>query len=105
MPFLLDHHQIYLNIFKIIRNPLLHDFIDFFINFKEKFNSQSNDTKIDINEYINNIENVSQEILVTMVFDIKTNNEEIEKKANDIIKILKVDDIDQYIKNIRDKIN
>ena len=67
----------YLNIFKIVRKPFIYEFINYFRSIEEKFGTQSSDTKIDINEYLNEIENINQEIVIVMTFKILCKNQKI----------------------------
>ena len=72
----------YINIFKIIRTPFIYEFIKYFKNIDEKFNKQNIETKLDINEYLEEIEEISQEIIIIMIFKIETNEEDLIKKRN-----------------------
>jgi hypothetical protein len=67
----------YLNIFNVIRTPFLYDFINFFKEFKEKYSMQNNDTKVDLDDYFEEIEDISQEIVIIMLFNIQHKIEEI----------------------------
>ena len=89
----------YINIFNIIRIPLFYDFIKYFKTIKEKFNNQETESKININEYLEQIENISQEIIIIMVFNIETTLNEIEEKKNIFIKYLKINNMDIEIFN------
>lgn len=89
----------YLNIFKIIRTPILIDFVKYFINFKEN-REQSNDSKSHLNDYFENIENVSQEIIISMIFNIETNCENLIKQSEIIKLTLKINNMDKEIFNL-----
>lgn len=88
----------YINIFKIVRTPFLYEFISYFKNMDEKFNRQNTETKIGLNDYLEEIEEISQEILIVMVFNIKSDIKEIEEEAEKIMKIIEVIDIDSLIR-------
>ncbi len=83
----------YINIFKIVRKPFLYDFMSYFENIDEKFNRQNTETKINLDDYLEEIEEISQEILIIMVFEIKTSKKEIVKEAERIIKMIEISDI------------
>lgn len=83
----------YINIFKIVRKPFLYDFMNYFENIDEKFNRQNTETKINLDDYLEEIEEISQEILIIMVFEIKTSKKEIVKEAERIIKMIEISDI------------
>jgi hypothetical protein len=71
----------YINMFKIINKPLLHDFTEFFKKrIKEIFDKQNTNTKMNIDDYITQTEHISQEIEIEMVFVINTNKNEILEK-------------------------
>jgi len=89
-----------INIFKIIRIPVFSDFVNYFINIKEKYNSQSNDTKLMLNDYNEQTENISQEIIITMIFNIKTSINEIELQKNELLELLKINNMDTKIFDI-----
>ena len=74
----------YINIFKLVRNPILYDFLSYFLTINENFNKQSTDTKINLDDYIESMEETSQEIIIIMVFKITTKHNQIEKKSKKI---------------------
>lgn len=78
----------YINIFKMVRVPILVDLLEFFKKIKNniELKEQSIDTKLNINDYNSNIEIVSQEIIINMVYNIKTEKNVINKN---VIKELK----------------
>lgn len=45
----------YINIYKLIRIGLLHDFVEFFNNFEKNIEQSNTESKIAINDYINAI--------------------------------------------------
>ena len=91
----------YINIFKIIRTPFIYEFIKYFRNIDEKFNKQNIETKLDINEYLEEIEEISQEIIIIMIFKIETNEEELIKKRNNLIKLFKFSYTDKMFENMK----
>ena len=91
----------YINIFKIIRTPFIYEFIKYFKNIDEKFNKQNIETKLDINEYLEEIEEISQEIIIIMIFKIETNEEDLIKKRNNLIKLFKFSYTDKMFENMK----
>lgn len=91
----------YINIFKIIRTPFIYEFIKYFKNIDEKFNKQNIETKLDINEYLEEIEEISQEIIIIMIFKIETSEEDLIKKRNDLIKLFKFSYTDEMFENMK----
>lgn len=87
----------YLNIFKIVREPLLFDFVNYFKSIKEKISNQNTDTKLNINEYWESEENISQEIIIIMVFNIETTEEELNIKKEEIKKQIKIAGIEETV--------
>jgi hypothetical protein len=69
----------YINIFKIIRKPFLYDFVKYFKSIDEKYGSQNSETKLNLDDYFNQIDEISQEILIIMVFNIESKRDEIMK--------------------------
>ena len=91
----------YINIFKIIRTPFIYEFIKYFKNIDEKFNKQNIETKLDINEYLEEIEEISQEIIIIMIFKIETNEEDLIKKRDNLIKLFKFSYTDEMFENMK----
>lgn len=91
----------YINIFKIIRTPFIYEFIKYFKNIDEKFNKQNIETKLDINEYLEEIEEISQEIIIIMIFKIETSEEDLIKKRNNLIKLFKFSYTDEMFENMK----
>lgn len=87
----------YINIFKIIRKPFLYDFVKYFKSIYEKHSSQSSTTRLDLDDYFNQINEISQEILIIMVFDIESKKDEIIKVKEVIKRSLEVNDMDKEI--------
>ena len=87
----------YLNIFKIVRTPTFYEFIKYFKKINEKFDRQNSDTKMNISDYLEKTENISQKIIIIMVFDIETKVEEIKEKSEIFLKMLKINKIDEEI--------
>lgn len=94
----------YLNIFNLIRKATFYEFIKYFINFKKRVETQGPDTKLNINEYLNKIENVSQSVFIKMIFNIDTSIEELEKEKKKYYRLLTVGNIHQeIIKSVKDE--
>lgn len=91
----------YINIFKIIRTPFIYEFIKYFKNIDEKFNKQNIETKLDINEYLEEIEEISQEIIIIMIFKIETSEEDLIEKRNNLIKLFKFSYTDEMFENMK----
>jgi hypothetical protein len=94
----------YVNVYKIIRNPSPIEFFSYFLKFKENFSEQSNDTKINLNDYFVEIDTFSQKILIEMDFKIKATILEIKEKKEELKKKYLLDDslydlINDIIKN------
>ncbi len=87
----------YLNIFKLVRNPNLNDFVEYLKTIKEKLGSQNTDTKMHLDDYFEEEIEISQEIEIKMIFSIETNINEIEKEQKRLINIMKITEIDKEI--------
>jgi hypothetical protein len=75
----------------------LYDFVKYFKDVDEKYNSQSSTTKLDLDDYFNQVNEISQEILIIMVFDIESKEEEILIVSNKIRETLKINNMDKEI--------
>ena len=62
----------YINIFKLIRKGTYSDFVEFFRDIEKKYSKQNIDTKMNIDCYIEELENYTQKIQIKMVFKITT---------------------------------
>jgi hypothetical protein len=87
----------YINVFKIIRKPFLYDFVKYFKNIDDKYNSQGSETKLNLDDYFSQINELSQEILIIMVFNIESKEDEILMMSKKIKETLKVNDMDKEI--------
>jgi hypothetical protein len=87
----------YINIFKIIRKPFLYDFVKYFKSIDEKYVSQNSETKLNLDDYFNQIDEISQEILIIMVFNIESKRDEIMKIKEIIKESLKINNMDKEI--------
>lgn len=87
----------YINIFKIIRKPFLYDFVKYFKSIDEKYGSQNSETKLNLDDYFNQIDEISQEILIVMVFNIESKKDEIMKIKEIIKESLKINSMDKEI--------
>jgi len=93
----------YINIFKIVRNPMTFDFMEYFLKFEEKFEEQNTDSKVSVNEYIGETRNVSQSICITMMFKIETTLEELLIKKNSLLTQNDKKEMTEMINEIRQK--
>ncbi len=84
----------YINIFKLVRIPILYDFVKYFKEIEEKFENQNIETKINVSDYIQETQQISQEIIIEMVFDIKCSIEEIEEIKKTLIESIKINKVD-----------
>jgi hypothetical protein len=75
----------------------LYDFVKYFKDVDEKYNSQSSTTKLDLDDYFNQVNEISQVILIIMVFDIESKEEEILIMSNKIRETLKINNMDKEI--------
>ena len=91
----------YINIFKLVRTPFIYEFVKYFKNIDEKFNKQNTETKIDINEYLEEIDEISQEIIIIMVFKIETKEEDLLREATNLAKLFKLGYSDEMFNNIK----
>lgn len=87
----------HINIFKIVRTPFIYEFLKYFKKIEERFGQQANDTKSNINDYLEEVENISQEIIINMVFQIRTNLIELNEKKKNILFMIKLNNVDQDI--------
>lgn len=84
----------YINIYSLVREPIFYEFLKYFKNFKNKFNEQNLDTKLNINDYFSEIENISQEIILTLIFKPQITIKIIEEKQKKLFnKILTFEDL------------
>lgn len=90
----------YINIFKLIRSPQLYDFVRYFLKFEEKFDSQSSNTKMDIDDYLFQTVEISQEIIITTIFKILVTEKELHAKKEMLMKMLQINNIDREIFDI-----
>lgn len=87
----------YINIFNLVRVPTFYEFIKYFLKIEEKFDTQDTNTRIDLTDYIYGTENLSQEIIIIMVFKIVSEKKEVEKTQKLLIETLKAGGIDKRI--------
>jgi hypothetical protein len=90
----------YINISHLVKVPTFYEFIKFFLKIKKKSCLQGVDTKLNINDYVSKIENISQAILINMVFDVESDLKEITKKTEIYFNLLKINNMDVEIFNI-----
>jgi len=90
----------YINISNLVKAPIFYEFIKFFINIKKNSYLQNTDTKLNINDYLSRIENISQSLIITMVFNIDSTLEEVERKKEVYRNFLKINNMDVEIFNV-----
>lgn len=90
----------YINIFTIVRVPVFYEFVKYFKSIKKNIEEQNVETKIDINEYLSKIENVSQEVIITMIFNIESTEKDIKIKKDMFKQLIKINNMDIEIFNI-----
>ena len=93
----------YINIFKIVRMPTLYDFIQYFCTINERFDSQNTETNINIDDYLHQTNNISQEISIIMIFDVLHNKKEITEMSKKLYNLLKIDGANERIFKIVNK--
>ena len=93
----------YINIFNLVRIPSFYDFVKYFKNINTKFSTQETETKINLNDYLIETENISQEIILILVFNIETSIEEIQKKEKILLKYLEINNMQNEIFSILEK--
>lgn len=76
----------YINIFNLCRTYTTYEIINYFKNFKKNYDIQNTNTTLNINEYITETQNISQELYIIFLFNIKTNKLKINTLKNKIIK-------------------
>lgn len=84
----------YINIYKITYDPIFTDIESYFNKIKNMVdkNYQSMNTKLDINDYLNNGESYDQEIIVTMYYEIDISKEYLKYDVDKKVKIIKMMD-------------
>lgn len=90
----------YINIFNLIRSPNFYEFMKYFLTIRNRTQSQNVETKLNIDDYLNRNENISQKIIIIMVFKIESNIDELSSKVEKLISIIKMTDIDDFINDI-----
>lgn len=93
----------YINIFKIVRVPILYDFLEYFLTIEERFDVQNTETKMNLEDYMEKTDYISQEIIIIMVFKIQINIKELNKKKNLVLKLIKneIEIFDEICKEIK----
>ena len=86
-----------INVFNLVRIPNLYEFANYFKRIENMYDSQNVDTKISLNDYFTQTENISQEIIITMVFEIESKVEDVEKTRNTLLKSLKMSGSDKEV--------
>lgn len=93
----------YINIFNLIRVPTFYEFVKYFWTFEKRMSQQSNDTDPKINDYLWQSEEISQKIIIIMVFEIKSTKIEIDNKAKFLLESIKINEMDKEIFTILKK--
>lgn len=83
-----------INIFNLVRLPDLYNFVNYIKKIEKNFDSQNTETKMHLDDYFNQIHNVSQEIVILMVFEIESDIIEIEKTKEKLKNNLKITNSD-----------
>ena len=86
-----------INIFNLVRLPNLYEFVSYFKKIEKNFDSQNTETKICLDDYFNQTEDISQEIIINMVFEIESSKGEIIKTKEMIKKNLKSTNADEEV--------
>jgi hypothetical protein len=76
-----------INIFKLVRLPYLYDMIKFFKKIKENYNQQETNTKLNLNDYFEEKEEISQNITIIMVFNINSKVNNLRKNKDKLYKL------------------
>jgi hypothetical protein len=87
----------HINIFKILRTITLFEFLKYFKTWEDKYNKQNIETKVNINDYLEKTENISQEIIITMVFKIQTTIKEVKEKEKFLLSTFDINEINTNI--------
>lgn len=79
-----------INIFNLVRLPNLYEFASYIKKIEKNFDLQNIETKISLNDYFTQTENISQEIIIAMVFEIESKVEEIIDKKKKLFRNLEL---------------
>lgn len=83
-----------INIFNLVRLPDLYNFVNYIKKIEKNFDSQNTETKMHLDDYFNQIHNVSQEIVILMIFEIESDIIEIERTKEKLKNNLKITNSD-----------
>ena len=89
-----------INIFNLVRLPELYNFVNYIKKIEKNFDSQNTETKVNLNDYFTQTENISQEIVILMMFDIESTSCELIKTQEKLINNLKLTNADIEIFNL-----
>ena len=89
-----------INIFNLVRLPELYNFVNYIKKIEKNFDSQNTDTKINLNDYFTQTENISQEIVILMMFNIESKSFELIKTQEKLINSLKRTNADIEVFNL-----
>ena len=83
-----------INIFNLVRLPDLYNFVNYIKKIEKNFDSQNTETKMHLDDYFNQIHNVSQEIVILMMFEIESDIIEIKRTKEKLKNNLKMTNSD-----------
>lgn len=86
-----------INIFNLVRLPDLYSFVNYIKKIEKNFDSQNTETKMYLDDYFTQIHNVSQEIVILMIFEIESDIIEIKKTKEKLKNNLKMTNSDVEI--------
>lgn len=86
-----------INIFNLVRLPDLYNFVNYIKKIEKNFDSQNTETKMHLDDYFNQIHNVSQEIVILMMFEIESDIIEIKRTKEKLKNNLKMTNSDVEI--------
>ena len=79
-----------INVFNIVRIPDLYSFVNYIKKIERNFDSQNTETKINLDDYFTQTENISQEIVILMMFEIESEEEKIKETKEKLKNNLKM---------------
>jgi hypothetical protein len=79
-----------INVFNIVRIPDLYSFVNYIKKIEKNFDSQNTETKINLDDYFTQTENISQEIVILMMFEIESEEEKIKETKEKLKNNLKM---------------
>ncbi len=79
-----------INIFNMVRIPDLYNFVNYIKKIEKNFDSQNAETKMNLDDYFTQTENISQEIIILMMFEIESKEERIKETKEKLKNNLKM---------------